>query len=213
MNLLKRLLNNKYFIGFALATILLLLVQACQTYFDRNYDMITVEVKDAVLSGHGSGVFIGPNLVLTAAHVVNELISPIIITSDGVEHVGKILAKGTSVDTALIAIDDTVTSWAHVSCVIPEAGTAVEIVGYPLFFKLIHTFGHIASNYRLQEFLPVDATVNGGNSGGPVFNSAGDIIGIVVVTAQAMNPFGMPVPAVLGGIVPGKDICETFGWK
>lgn len=139
----------------------------------------------------GSGVLISPQChVLTAAHVVEKAESIRVQTTGGKSYKAMVLFAEPSADIALIRLFEP-------DCNLPHArlgdsdrlavGQIVFAVGSP--YGLEHSFsvGHI-SGFRefdrlyegtiLAEFIQTDAAINIGNSGGPIFNSRGEVIGI-----------------------------------
>jgi len=139
----------------------------------------------------GSGVVIPDGKVMTAAHVVHAM-DEIVVEFLGGELVpARVIASEPAADLSLLKL-------AHVPKAAQPArlgdsdkvrvGQQVLVIGAP--YGLSHSFsaGWISAKwppntaYRqmpLAEFFQTTATINTGNSGGPLFNMAGEIIGIV----------------------------------
>lgn len=148
---------------------------------------VRVEVED----GHGSGVYIGDGLILTASHVVNQDSSPWVIAPTGEKVTGRVVYIDTRFDIAMVEI---VTTEAfepfakELACREPWVGEAVSVVGYPKDFAELTTFGRVSGMYqpdsrltsRWEKVFVVDANVLPGNSGGPVYDLDGKVLGIAV---------------------------------
>lgn len=142
--------------------------------------------------GLGSGVLISADgKVLTAAHVVQ--------TADAVavEFPGNVLIKATIVaadpaaDLALLQVERVPEGAQPVKLADSdkaEVGDEIFIVGAPFGMSHTLTVGHLSARRRpnatfgsmeTTEVFQTDAAINQGNSGGPMFNLAGEVIGIV----------------------------------
>lgn len=143
-------------------------------------------------AGVGSGVLIDPaGLVITAAHVVQAADSVAVEFLDGESIPARVVASEPVNDVALLQLQNpprnpTPATWGDSDKV--EVGDTVVIVGAPLGISHTLTVGHIsgrrASNKLFggtssTELFQTDAVVNKGNSGGPMFNVKGEVIGIV----------------------------------
>lgn len=165
--------------------------------------------------GHGSGVYIGQNLILSAAHVVQSDNTVMIKTEYGDEMVGEVLWTNRKYDVALIRVEDPPLIHAsYLSCTIPSLGDEITLRGNPQQAEFITVWGTIGGTVR--EFgpwasaVPTNAAIIPGQSGGPVFNEAGDIVGLAVGVMAV--PMGMSASLVsLGVIVPGKTVCDLLG--
>jgi S1-C subfamily serine protease len=140
----------------------------------------------------GSGVLISPDgKVMTAAHVVHAM-DEITVEFIGGEAVNaRVVSSEPAADLSLIQLERMpkgakVARLANSDSV--RVGDQVLVVGAPYGLSYSLSVGHVSARwppnsvYRafpLAEFLQTDATINTGNSGGPMFNMAGDVIGIV----------------------------------
>jgi len=79
----------------------------------------------------------------------------------------------------------------------PDMGEKIFIIGNPLGLERTVTEGvvsHTARNFGGKLFLQVDASVNPGNSGGPLFNSRGQVIGVINMGVRAMQGLNFAIP-------------------
>jgi serine protease Do len=140
----------------------------------------------------GSGVLISSDgRVMTAAHVVNGMDE---ITVEGIagEVVrAKLFSANAAADVALLQLER-VTAAMRVARIgdsdTVRVGEQVMVVGAPYGLAYSMSVGWVSARWRpntifpdmpLAEFLQTTATINTGNSGGPLFNMAGEVIGIV----------------------------------
>jgi serine protease Do len=148
--------------------------------------------QTATAAGIGSGVLVSSDgKVLTAAHVVQAADAIVVEFADGEIAGARVVASDPSADVALLEV-------SHVpDGVVPaqlgdsdraEVGESIFVIGAPLGIAHTLTVGHISAR-RLPgttaggmvpaELFQTDAAINQGNSGGPMFNLAGEVIGVV----------------------------------
>lgn len=152
-----------------------------------------VNAKDLVsVPGIGSGVLISPDgRVLTAAHVVHTADEIKVEFLDGTIVRATVIGSEPEADVALLRLDR-VPEAAVVATLGDsdgaEVGDQVFVVGAPYGIGHTLTVGHISARHKpntiysgmsLAEFLQTDAAINQGNSGGPMFSMAGEVIGVV----------------------------------
>jgi len=144
-----------------------------------------------VQEGLGSGVLISADChILTAAHVVAGADLILVKTFDGQLREAELLFSEAGADIALLRLVEADPNLSH--AVLGDSdmlavGQSTYIVGSP--YGLEHSFsvGHISAFREfgrlydgsiVVEFIQTDAAINSGNSGGPVFNSEREVIGI-----------------------------------
>ncbi len=78
-----------------------------------------------------------------------------------------------------------------------RVGEKVFVIGNPLGLERSVTEGvvsHTARNFGGKLYLQVDASVNPGNSGGPLFNSKGEVIGVINMGVRSMQGLNFAIP-------------------
>lgn len=136
--------------------------------------------------GQGSGFIISADgLILTNAHVVREAKEVTVKLSDRREYAAKVLGADTTTDVAVLRInakDLPVVRLGNPKQL--EVGDPVLAIGSPFGFEQTATQGIVSAKGRslpgdsVVPFIQTDAAVNPGNSGGPLFDGSGAVVGI-----------------------------------
>ena len=183
--------RNKRAVKVALLAMLLFLM----IWF--SIPMTALRVRDSVVMvrvesggfprGQASGVIIGQGIILTAGHVVRDANSIDISTEDGRRLVSTKFIKAENTDLGLIIFDcNDVLPQSRLSFCETFIGQTVFGIGskYGLFNSFFKGFvgdKHVLSPcFGSKGLILLDATGNPGDSGCPVFNRWGNIVGIVV---------------------------------
>jgi serine protease Do len=136
--------------------------------------------------GLGSGFIVDPNgVILTNAHVVADADEVRVKLPDRREFKGKVAGIDPTTDIAVVKIDARGLPAVKIGDVAKvRVGEWVLAIGSPFGFENTVTAGIVSATSRsLPEgsyvpFIQTDAAVNPGNSGGPLFNMKGEVIGI-----------------------------------
>ncbi|MEX2150393.1 MAG: DegQ family serine endoprotease [Steroidobacteraceae bacterium] len=136
--------------------------------------------------GEGSGFLISADgYVLTNAHVVEHAREVTVRTTDRREYSARVIGADSRTDVAVLKIEGE--NLPHVRLGNPEglkAGEWVIAIGSPFGFDNSVTAGIVSATARslpgdaYTPFIQTDVAVNPGNSGGPLFNLRGEVIGI-----------------------------------
>jgi len=136
--------------------------------------------------GQGSGFVISSDgLILTNAHVVREAKEVTVKLSDRREYTAKVLGIDTTTDIAVLRIpakDLPVVRLGDPKSL--EVGDPVLAIGAPYGLEQTATSGIVSAKGRslpgdaVVPFIQTDAAVNPGNSGGPLFDGSGSVVGI-----------------------------------
>jgi len=162
-------------------------------------------------SGHGSGFFISKSgMILTNSHVVGDRKKIGIILNNGLELTGNVLKEDKRTDVALIKVDIKVPDAFSLKLKDPNIGETVYVIGSPLKESLHSTVTKgIVSSIRIDEvtkkrFIQSDASISPGNSGGPMIDIFGNVVGVSVAKYVQTGSEG------LGFFIPIKDAIESL---
>ncbi|WP_065501808.1 trypsin-like peptidase domain-containing protein [Burkholderia stabilis] len=140
------------------------------------------------VSGSGSGFIVSADgLILTSAHVVDDAADVTVRLTDRREFKATVLAVDSQSDVAVLRVNATKLPFVRLGdSAKVRAGEPVMTIGAPDGSGNTVTAGIVsATSHRLPDgsafpFFETDIAPNPDNSGGPVFNRAGDVIGIAV---------------------------------
>ena len=142
--------------------------------------VVLVQTND----GHGSGFLISPEgYVLTNHHVVGTARTVRVRWADGTEGPAQVLRSDRQRDIALLKVDRLPPSQAlALHAALPSQGDVAFAIGAPLDPSLQGTLtrGVISANRVMNglSFIQSDVSVTHGNSGGPLLNARGEVLGI-----------------------------------
>lgn len=136
---------------------------------------------------HGSGVIYKSNgYIITNAHVVKDIKNLTVVLSDGTMMPGTVLYSDEKADLAIVKIDKLglkPISMADIDSVV--SGKTAIAIGTPVSLSMRNTVtkgivcaAGVAMEDSYYKLIQTDATVNPGNSGGPLLNTKGELIGI-----------------------------------
>ncbi len=142
--------------------------------------------REMPIRGEGSGFIVDPNgIILTNAHVVRDANEVTVKLTDHREFRAKVLGSDPVTDVAVLKID------AKNLPTVPlgkigdvKVGDWVLAIGAPFGFENSATAGIVSAKGRSLPdessvpFIQTDVAVNPGNSGGPLFNTRGEVVGI-----------------------------------
>lgn len=184
-----------------------LVLAACSTSPFVPEDSSQVISRVEVGSGHGSAVYLGDGLYLTAAHVADNKGE---IRVDGA--LAAVVWSDAEADVALLrAYTPSTPPAAKLRCDALEIGESVTIGGHPLDMQNVYTFGYVAGHYDYEgrKLTIIDASIAPGNSGGPVWDEEGNLVGIAV--AVKVWPIGMGATFTGHALaVPGTVFCPML---
>jgi S1-C subfamily serine protease len=158
----------------------------------------TVEVQPPKTIKLGTAWAIGHGYVVTCAHILGELGKTTLILQDGTRIQAKVELNDKANDIAILKVQKSNKLprpfvFAKSSSTI---GTEVFTIGYPFYGALGEkpklTKGIINSVYGIGDdprFYQISAPLHPGNSGGPLINMKGEVIGVVTSTLDAIKVF------------------------
>jgi serine protease Do len=166
----------------------------------------------------GSGfVFDELGHIVTNNHVVAEAESIRVRLHDGSEHEATLIGRDPSADIAVIKIEPNgakITASKLGDSDALSVGQFAIAMGSPRGLTDSVSFGHVSAlgreelrlpdpELRFQNFIQTDAAINLGNSGGPLCNIDGEVIGVNVAIAFGANSIGFAIPInTVKAIVP-----------
>jgi serine protease Do len=138
------------------------------------------------VTGQGSGFFISPDgYAVTNNHVVDGADKVEVTADDGKVYKAKVIGTDPRTDVALIKVEGGSNfPFAKLSDTKPRIGDWVLAVGNPFGLGGTVTAGIVSASGRdigngpYDDFIQIDAPVNKGNSGGPAFNTEGEVMGV-----------------------------------
>ena len=193
--------------------------------------------RDTPVRGQGSGFIVSADgIILTNAHVVRDATEVSVKLTDRREFIAKVLGADAKTDVAVLKIDAKdlpVVALGRTSDL--RVGEWVLAIGSPFGFENTVTAGVVSAKGRslpddsAVPFIQTDVAVNPGNSGGPLFNARGEVVGINSQIYSAASggyqglSFAIPINVALniqdkqvaghgqGGATrkPGRDRCRT----
>ncbi len=162
----------------------------------------------------GSGFIIDPSgYISTNKHVVENATALFVTTADGTRYKASIVGMPAKSDMALIKIDAgrTLPAVRFGNSDKMRVGDPVIAIGSPFGFDNTVTAGIISAVNRdimespFDDYIQTDAAINHGNSGGPLFNLAGEVIGMnSVIFAPGTGSVG------LGFAIPSSDLTFVY---
>lgn len=172
-------------------------------FFDRFFSSPNRSEK---VSGVGSGFLISKDgYIITNNHVVKNAIKVTVITVDEKKHLAKIVGTDPKTDLALIKIKGSDYPFIELGdSERSEVGEWVLAIGNPFDQDLTVTAGIISAKGRrigatdYEDYIQTDAAINRGNSGGPLINMRGKVIGInsVIIAPSGGNVgIGFAIPS------------------
>jgi serine protease Do len=170
---------------------------------DGPFDFGTPRERDSPRRGAGSGFIIDADgSILTNHHVVDRAERITVKLSDGRTMRARLIGSDPDTDIALIKVDGQgglpVAPLGDSSTL--RMGEWVCAIGNPLGYEHTVTVGVVSFLGRklfdmsLDNYIQTDAAINFGNSGGPLINARGEVIGINAAISSRASSIGFAVP-------------------
>ena len=170
---------------------------------------------DKMTTAIGSGFIIDPaGYIATNRHVVEGGSSVFVMTADGERYQATVAGMPGTVDMALLHIDANrpLKAVTFGDSDKMRVGDAVIAIGSPFGFDTSVTSGIVSAVNRdimespFDDYIQTDAAINHGNSGGPLFNIHGEVIGMnSVIFSPSTGSSG------LGFALPSNELRFVFG--
>jgi len=172
-------------------------------------------------SSLGSGFIIDASgIVITNNHVVGDANDIVVILTDGRKLKAKVIGKDAKVDVAVLKVesDKPLPTVKFGDSDKARVGDGVMAVGNPFGLGETVTAGILSARNRnidsgpYDDFLQTDASINKGNSGGPLFNLAGEVIGInTAILSPSGGSIGIGFATPSNTVMPVIDQLQQFG--
>lgn len=160
---------------------------------EETYKSVVVVYTD---TGVGSGFSIKENILITNAHVVSDSKKVAVNLYDGSTIDGTVIKTDFNKDLALIKTDTSITP-LNLNAENVSIGQEVYAIGAPRDMPYTMTKGIISALDRKlgdNSYIQLDASVNSGNSGGPLVDDNGNVIGIITLKASDAEGIGFAIP-------------------
>ena len=170
----------------------------------------------------GSGFVIDPSgLIITNYHVVEDAFEITVTFSNGEVRPGKVLSASRLADLAIVKVETNhplaAAHWGDSDAL--QVGDQVFAVGNPLGVGMSVTAGIVSAlnrdiqNSPYDDLIQTDAAINHGNSGGPLFNMQGLVVGVnsaIISPTQGSSGLGFALPSSSARFV--FDQLMSYGW-
>ena len=153
-----------------------------------------------VTSGNslGSGFAVGENCIITNAHVLDNPNDIALTTYAGETHTAYLVGYDQDKDIAVLGVKDAkFTPLTIADYKTLNTGDDVYAIGAPKSMAYTLTKGVISAKEReigKYKYIQTDAAINEGNSGGPLLNDAGNVIGINTLKMSDSEGIGLAIP-------------------
>lgn len=190
-----------------------------QIYSTYGKSVVSVNVKTSNGEGAGTGFFISDDgYILTCHHVIDGATAISVVTQDSTSYEAEVVGSDSDLDTAVLKVKNAgKTTFPAVvlgdssSLTVGDSVTAIGNALGTLANTL--TTGVVSAKDRAismsdgtaMKLLQTDCTVNSGNSGGPLFNEYGQVIGIVSAKLSSSSNSEASVEG-LGFAIPINDV-------
>ena len=167
---------------------------------EEKYNSVFVVTSGNAL---GSGFAVGENCIVTNAHVLDNPNNIVLTTYAGETHTAYLVGYDQDKDIAVLGVKDakftplTVADYKSLN-----TGDDVYAIGAPKSMAYTLTKGVISAKEReigKYKYIQTDAAINEGNSGGPLLNDEGNVIGINTLKMSDSEGIGLAIPMTVVG--------------
>ena len=182
-------------------------IPGSQTFFGKT--------ADSQVSGSGF-IVSQDGYIITNNHVIEDATSLYVILSDGTELDADLISRDIYADLAVLKVDGTMPAVAPLGDSEDlKPGETVIAIGSPLgTFRNSVTVGVVSATgrtldtgegYNMENLIQTDAAINSGNSGGPLVNLAGEVIGVNTLVLRGSSS-GSASAEGLGFAIPSDTV-------
>ena len=152
----------------------------------------------------GSGFAVGENCIVTNAHVITNPKNITVVTYGGTEYQASVLGINEDEDIAVLVVKNVSFPYLTIADISTmKTGDDIYAIGAPKGMAYTLTKGGVSAKERMignKSYIQIDAAINEGNSGGPLLNDAGQVLG--------MNTLKMSDSEGIGLAISVNRICE-----
>lgn len=196
-------------------------------FFGRFFEMPGVPNAPRRSEGAGSGFIVDSDgYIVTNHHVISDAEKIVVTLSDGRQLDARVVGDDPQMDLALLAVDADeplpFVEFGDSDAV--RVGEWVLAIGNPFGLGGSASAGIVSARGRdirsgpYDDYLQIDAPINRGNSGGPVFNAAGEVIGVstaIVSPNGGSVGIGFAIPAetakpIVEKLIAGEEILRGY---
>lgn len=172
-------------------------------YAREQSGVVRIETVSCSDAGIGTGFLISPTLIATVNHVVDQFVVVSLIAGHQ-RTTGTVIGSDAAHDLALIQANRPLTGYHfRFATSAPKVGDPVAAIGFPIGDPITLTHGDVSGLDRsvtvngtaLTGMLETDTPLNPGNSGGPLIDSGGKVVGLVDALQANANGIAYAVPA------------------
>jgi serine protease Do len=171
-------------------------------FFHRFFQGRGMESKVQPVEGQASGFIVSKDgYILTNSHVVKDATEITVRLNDGKEYSAKVIGSDSNTEIAVIKIDASNLPYVELGDSDNlEVGEWVVAIGNPYGLQASLTVGVVSAKGRnnldladTEDFIQTDASINRGNSGGPLLNLDSEVVGMntAIVTNMGMGSLGI----------------------
>ncbi len=166
----------------------------------QTYKQAVVEIQTN--DGKGTGFAVTEDgYIVTNDHVIEDALTITVIFPDETLYKGEVIETYPDIDLAILKVEGKDLPYLTLAdSYTPTQNDPIYFIGNPLYFTGIANEGHVIDYKQLSDWdekvLMLDAPVYRGNSGSPVINGDGQVIGIIFATIkdQSHGRVGLFVP-------------------
>ncbi|MCE5237049.1 S1C family serine protease [bacterium] len=184
--------------------VLLTLLCACPLAH-ADFAQAADKIRDAVVTvmlekRMGTGFIVnGEGYVLTNKHVLDKATKATVKLANGDELPAELVKASETRDLVVLRVDRPhLPNVIFASSAKLKQGTEVAAIGAPFGLSDTLTKGIVSSASRDidgQKFVQIDAALNQGNSGGPIINDQGQVVGVATLVAKKAENMGFAIPS------------------
>mgnify|MGYP002343981096 CR=1 FL=1 len=160
--------------------------------------LIVVEDKNGQVQSLGSGFLVAPNIIATNYHVIENSYSGYVklVNKDELYEIDGVVGYNAQYDLALVKISDNIGNPLAFKSSSVDIGQKIFAIGNPLGLEGTISDGIISGlrDFEGVSLLQISAPISPGNSGGPVVDENGELVGVATSTFEQGQNLNFAVP-------------------